>query len=145
MSRGVNEITLIGNLGQDPEVKFTQSGMAVCNLRLAVSENRKVNGEYTDVTEWFNVTVFGKSAESIGQYLNKGSKLYVQGRGQSRTYEKKDGSQGYAFEVVANRTVFLDPPNRGGQSKRGNELQRQTPPQKQGGNDGFYDDSDLPF
>jgi single-strand DNA-binding protein len=107
MSNGVNKATLIGNLGNDPEVRFAQSGNAVCNLRLAISERRKSGDEWKEVTEWVDVVVFGKTAENAGTYLRKGKQVYVEGRIQTRSFEAKDGTTKYRTEVVADRIVFL--------------------------------------
>lgn len=107
MTTGLNRCTLIGNLGQDPLVRYTQSGSAVCNLRLAVSERRKVGEEWKDHTEWFDVVVFGKSGENAGQYLAKGRQVAVDGRLQTRSYKDKDGNEKWKTEVIANEVIFL--------------------------------------
>lgn len=107
MSSGINRVTLVGNLGKDPEVKFLQGGNAVCNLRLAVTERRKFGDDWRDETEWFDVVCFGKTAENAGQYLAKGRQIYVEGRGQTRKWKDKDEKDRYSFEVVANQILFL--------------------------------------
>ena len=142
MSKGVNEVTLVGNIGNDPEVRFGKSGTAVTNLRLAVNERVKDGDGYVDHTEWFSVTVFGKTAEAVGEYLHKGSKLYVKGRGQTRDYTDKDGNERRAFEVVARDVVFLDPPPQKASRapRERNELRESTP-----ANQGFARGEDLPF
>ena len=98
---------LIGNIGQDIEIRHTNSGTAVTNLRLAVNERAKVNGEWGDVTNWFDVVCWGKTAELCGQYLNKGSQVFVIGRLSVRSYEDKTGQKRTKTEVVADDVKFL--------------------------------------
>ena len=78
MARGVNKVILIGNLGRDPELSYTPSGLAVARFTLATTEGRKVEGEWTDETQWHRVVIFGKTAETAGQYLSKGSQVYIE-------------------------------------------------------------------
>lgn len=101
---GVNKVILVGNLGADPDVRHTSTGKAVAELRLATSQ--KVGGE--DVTEWHRIILWEKSAEVAGQYLKKGSKIYVEGRIQTRTYDDKDGVKRYITEIVASTFQMLD-------------------------------------
>ena len=114
MARGINKVILIGNLGADPETRYTQSGGGVANLRLATSENwkDKNTGEMQERTEWHRVVLFGKLAEIAGEYLRKGSKIYVEGRLQTRKWQDKDGRDNYTTEIVANEMQMLD--GRGG-------------------------------
>lgn len=133
MADGVNKVILIGNLGRDPEVRYTQSGSAVTNLRLAVGERKKEGDNWVDHTEWMDVVAFGKTAENCGQYLEKGSKVYVEGRLQTRKWTDKDGNDRYSTEVVAARINFLSMKPKGGGQKQA--------PKK---DDGFHDDN-LPF
>lgn len=112
MSRGVNRVFLIGNLGKDPEVRYSQSGMAVANLTLATTEGVKVDGEWTEKTEWHRLVAFGKTAENINQYLSKGSSIYVEGRLQTRQWEDKEGVTKYTTEIVVNDCKFLGSPDR---------------------------------
>ena len=108
MSAGVNKTILVGNLGRDPEVRYTQGGGAVCNLRLAVTERRKDGDDgWKDHTEWVTVVAFGKTAEKAGQYLQKGRQIYVEGRLQTRSYKDKEGVEKWSTEVVANQVLFL--------------------------------------
>lgn len=100
----VNKVILIGNMGADPELRHTQAGMAVTTVSLATSE--QVNGE--EKTEWHKVTMWDKTAENVAKYMKKGSKLYVEGRLQTRSYEDKEGVMKYMTEVVASRVAFLD-------------------------------------
>ena len=99
---GINKVILIGNLGKDPEVKYMPSGDAVANITLATSEtwNDKSSGEKKEKTEWHRVVFFGKLAEIVGQYLKKGSKIYVEGKLQTRKWQGQDGQDRYTTEVV---------------------------------------------
>ena len=104
----VNKVILVGRLGADPEVKHLQNDRAVCNLSVATSEQwkDKQSGEKKEKTEWHRVTAFGEQAENCGKYLAKGRLVAVQGKLQTRSYEK-DGQKHYATDVVADRVVFL--------------------------------------
>jgi single-strand DNA-binding protein len=155
MASGVNKVILIGNLGKDPEVRYAQSGTAICTLRLAVTERRKDGDGWKDQTEWVDVVTFGKTAENAGQYLQKGRQIYVDGRMQTRQYKDKEGNDKWRTEVVANQVVFLGggergagggarkPANEGGAGTRdGGGMEDAPPPPPADG--GFVDD-DLPF
>ena len=103
----VNKVILVGNLGADPEIRYTQGGQAVCNLRIATSENwNDRDGNRQERTEWHSVSVWGKQAEICGQYLAKGRKVYLEGRLQSREYTDREGVNRRAWDVVANNVVF---------------------------------------
>ena len=98
----INKVTLLGNLGQNPELKYAQNGNAVLNLRMATNDRyRDAKGEWHDRTEWHTVVVFGKSAESLVKKIKKGTLLYVEGRIHSRSYEDKTGVKRYVTEVSA--------------------------------------------
>lgn len=116
--RGVNKVILIGNLGADPQMRYFTDGTAVCNFSMATSESwtDKQTGEKREKTEWHRVTAFRRLAEICGQYLKKGSKVYVEGKLQTRSYEK-EGQTHYATEIVANELQMLD--SRGAQSGGG--------------------------
>jgi single-strand DNA-binding protein len=104
----VNKAILIGNLGRDPELKYTQSGQAVTNFSIATNERWKdKNGETQERTEWHRIVVWGKTAENCVQYLEKGRSVYVEGRLQTREYEDKDGIKRNTTEIVANQVTFL--------------------------------------
>lgn len=104
----VNKVILIGNLGADPELKFTAAGQAICNLSIATSEKwNDKNGEKQEKTEWHRVVAFGKQAEVLSQYLAKGSKIYIEGKIQTRSWEDKDGQTRYSTEVLANSFDFI--------------------------------------
>lgn len=109
MARGVNKAILIGNLGADPEVKYMPSGGAVTNIRLATTETRKdrQTGEQQELTEWHRVVMFGRLAEIAGEYLRKGSQVYLEGRIQTRKWQDRDGNDRYSTEIVANEMQML--------------------------------------
>jgi len=106
--RGVNKVILVGNLGADPETRYSSTGTAVTNFRIATSENwtNKEGGKETR-TEWHRIVSFGKLAEICAEYLNKGKQVYVEGRLQSRSWEDKEGNKRWTTEVVANNIVML--------------------------------------
>ncbi len=103
----LNKVMLIGNVGQDPELRYTPDGNPVANFSIAVNRRRKVGDEYKDETEWFNIVCFSRTAENVNQYLSKGQKVYVEGRFQSSEYVGQDGNQRKSFEVIANDVTFL--------------------------------------
>ena len=105
--KGFNSVQMIGNIGQEIEVRTTNSGTAVTTLRLAVNERAKVNGEWGDVTNWFDVVCWGKTAELCGQYLNKGSSVFSVGRLSVRSFEDKTGQKRTKTEIVAEDVKFL--------------------------------------
>lgn len=109
MGRSVNKVTLIGTLGRDPEVRFMPNGNAVANLSLATDEsyNDKQSGQKVEQTEWHRITVYGKLAEIVQQYLKKGSKAYFEGKLRTREWEK-DGIKRYTTEIIANDMLMLD-------------------------------------
>ena len=116
-TRGVNKVIILGNLGQDPEVRFMPSGSAVANLTLATSETwkDKETGEDKEKTEWHKVAIFGKLAEIAGEYLKKGSKVYFEGQLQTRKWQNKEGQDQYTTEIVVQGFTgvmqMLDSPN----------------------------------
>lgn len=106
---GVNKVILIGNLGSDPELRFTGSGKAVANFRMATNEKWKdKDGKPQERVEWHSIVVWEKPAEIIQKYCKKGSKLYVEGRLQTRSWDDKDGNKRYTTEVVCTDFMFLD-------------------------------------
>ncbi len=110
MARGVNKVILIGNLGNDPEVRYTPSGSAVASVSLATSETwkDKQSGELQDRTEWHRVVFFNRLAEIVGEYLHKGSKIYVEGSLRTRKWQDKSGLDRYTTEIIANEMHMLD-------------------------------------
>ncbi|MBU6153309.1 MAG: single-stranded DNA-binding protein [Bdellovibrionales bacterium] len=104
----INKVILIGNLGQNPEVKHSASGQAICNLSIATNESwTDKNGQKQEKTEWHRVVVFGKLAEICGQYLQKGRQAYIEGKLQTRSWQDKDNQTRYTTEVVAQSVQFL--------------------------------------
>ena len=111
MARGVNKVILIGNLGKDPEMRYTPNGVAVANLTLATSESwkDKTSGEAVEETEWHRVVMFQRLAEIAGEYLKKGSKVYIEGRLQTRKWQDKtSGQDRYTTEIVGDNLQMLD-------------------------------------
>jgi len=109
MARGVNKAILIGNLGNDPDMRYTASGAAVANISIATAESwrDKESGEQQERTEWHRVVAFGRLAEIIGEYLRKGSQVYIEGRIQTRKWQDKEGQDRYTTEIVANELQML--------------------------------------
>jgi single-strand DNA-binding protein len=115
MAGGVNKVILVGNLGADPDMRYTPSGQGVCELRVATSESwNDKNGQRQERVEWHRIVVWGKRAEVCSKYLSKGRQVYVEGRIQTRTYDDKDGNKRYITEVIANDVQFLGGGNREG-------------------------------
>jgi single-strand DNA-binding protein len=115
----VNKVILVGNLGADPELKYTPTSRPLCNLRIATTEVYKdKSGQRQEKTEWHRVTVWGDQAENCNKYLAKGRSVYIEGRLQTRSYDK-DGQKHYATDVVAYRVVFLGSGGGGGEGGRG--------------------------
>ena len=112
----VNMVILLGNVGQDPDVRYTPSGQAVCTISLATNETwTDKNGAKQERTEWHRVVCWGKTAENVGKYVKKGKPIYVQGRLQTREWEK-DGERKFSTEVVADRVQFLGTAPRAGEA-----------------------------
>ena len=110
MARGLNKVMLIGNLGANPEIKYTASGTAIANFNLATAESRKnKDGEREDKTEWHKVVMFGRQAEVCKDYLKKGSKIYLEGRIQTRSWDDQSGQKRYMTEIVGAFMIMLDP------------------------------------
>jgi single-strand DNA-binding protein len=110
MAGSLNKVMIIGRLGQDPELKYTQNGQAVVNLRLATDEGYrdKNTGERVDRTEWHSVVVYGRQAEIVANYLSKGRLAYAEGKLRTRKWQDRDGRDRWTTEVVADRVQFLD-------------------------------------
>ena len=147
-TRGVNKVILIGNLGQDPEVRYMPNGNAVANITLATSESwkDKNSGETQEKTEWHRVVFFRRLAEVVGEYLKKGSKVYVEGRLQTRKWQDNNGQDRYTTEIVADQMQMLDSRGGGSAAFEGRPAQQSapaasSPPPMQ--DDGF--DDDIPF
>lgn len=127
MARGVNKVILIGNVGQDPEVRFMPNGNPVANIRLATSESwtDKQSGQKNERTEWHPVVLFNKLAEITQQYVKKGSRLYIEGKLQTRKWQAQDGSDRYTTEIVASDIQMLDSKPQGQQSNQQTGYQSQ--------------------
>ena len=124
----LNKVILIGRLGRDPEVRYMPNGEAVCNFSVATSETwNDRNGQRVERTEWHNITMYRKLAEIAGQYLKKGSQVYLEGRIQSRKYQGKDGIERTAYEIIANEMKMLG----GGNSEQQAQAEAPTPPRRQ--------------
>lgn len=156
---GLNKVMLIGHLGRDPEIRYSQQGSAMVNFSLATSEQwtDRNTGEKNEKTEWHNIKVFGKPAEVCEKYLSKGSQIYVEGRLQTRTYEK-EGQTHYITEIIVQNFQFLGGGRQGSQGgsgyqggsggytqdDRGGSNQFQNPTTPGGGRSDIQDD-DIPF
>jgi single-strand DNA-binding protein len=116
MAEGLNRVTLIGNLGQDPELRFTQSNQGVLSLRMATTESYFDNTtkERKERTEWHSIVIWGKRGEALNKILSKGSRICVEGRLQTRSWEDKQGAKRYTTEVVANNVLLLGGRGEGG-------------------------------
>ena len=157
MARGINKVILVGNLGADPEVRYTTSGAAVTNIRLATSETwrDKQSGEQQERTEWHRVVFFGKLAEIAGEYLRKGRQVYVEGSIRTRKWQGQDGQDRYTTEVVGNEMQMLGGSGGAGSASGGGKPKASTdtpdfaPPEQSGGQPGGQAppdfDDDVPF
>jgi len=134
MARGINKVILIGNLGKDPEVRYTTSGSAVTNITLATSESwkDKNTGETQERTEWHRIVFFNRLAEIAGEYLKKGSKVYIEGSLRTRKWQGQDGQDRWTTEIVANEMQMLDSRSDGDTSFNQDNQQSQQSQQPQG-------------
>lgn len=156
MARGINKVILIGNLGRDPEVRYTPNGGAIANITVATTDQwkDKQTGQNQDRTEWHRVVMFGRLGEIAGEYLKKGSQVYIEGRLQTRKWQDKDGNDRYTTEIVANDMQMLG--GRGGPSGTA-EFGHDESPYEATGSQGAsrstspapsssgFDDDDIPF
>ncbi len=164
---GINKVILIGNLGKDPEVRYLPNGTAVANITVATSETwkDKQTGEQKEQTEWHRVTFFRRLAEIVGEYLRKGSKVYIEGKLQTRKWQGQDGQDRYTTEIIADQMQMLDskgggstaytprPQNQQNQSapqqnqsapQQNQSAPQQAPQSTSNMDDGFLDE-DIPF
>jgi single-strand DNA-binding protein len=138
---GLNRVQLIGHLGQDPELKYTGSGAAVVNFSLATNENYKdANGQLVERTEWHRLVAYRKLAELFAEYLKKGSKVFMEGKLQTRSWDDKDGNKRYTTEIIVEDFIFLDSKGSGG--GQGQRQAADTPAEPQGPEPSV---PDLPF
>ena len=135
MARGINKVILVGNLGADPETRYSSSGSAITSIRIATSESwrDKQSGEQQERTEWHRVKFFGKLAEIAGEYLRKGSQVYVEGSLRTDKYTGQDGIERYSTDIIANEMQMMG--GRGGEGGGGGSRGGERAPR--GGNDGF--------
>jgi single-strand DNA-binding protein len=147
MARGVNKVILIGNLGKDPEVRYMPSGSAVANVTLATSEQwkDKQSGERQERTEWHNIVFFNRLAEIAGEYLKKGSKVYVEGSLRTRKWQDKNGVDRYTTEIVVNDMQMLDGRGVAVDSSGGKEAQPASQPRETAAAGAGEFDDDIPF
>ena len=165
MARGVNKVILIGNLGDDPELRYTGSGTAVCNMSLATNETyTDSDGNEVQNTEWHDVVAWGRLGEICNEYLQKGSQVYFEGKLQTRSWDDQDGNTRYSTDVKAREMMFLDSNRQGGVDTDGFNQdkghkdedfdQRRQPQEQPAGPSGsqsgdeeetFEPDDDLPF
>ena len=148
MARGVNKVILVGNLGQKPEIRYTQTDSAVANPSLATSESwkDKETGEQREKTEWHRIVYFGKLAEIAEQYLDKGSKVYVEGKLQTRKWQDKEtGADRYTTEIVGNELTMLDSKNSSGMNEmnESQNFERNTGQSDKAQED--FNEDDIPF
>lgn len=132
MARGINKVILIGNLGNDPEVKYLPSGGAVANFTVATSESwtDKATQQKKEETEWHKIVIYQRLAEIAGEYLRKGSKVYLEGKLKTRKWQDKDGVERYTTEIVANELQMLDGKQADQQSQSPQQQRPQQPPQQ---------------
>ena len=153
----VNKVILVGNLGRDPELKYTPNGTAVANFTLATNEKWKDReGKEVEATEWHRITVFGKLAEICGEYLHKGRQIYLEGKIRSRTYKDREGVEKTVYEIRADNMVMLGKGDGGGPRSEGASRGDGAPrgegaPKPDGGSrpaagaDPEFSDEDIPF
>jgi single-strand DNA-binding protein len=151
----VNKVILVGNLGRDPETRYTTSGDAVTNIRLATTDTWKDKaGEKQERTEWHNIVFYGRQAEIAGEYLKKGRQIYVEGRLQTRKWQDKEGQDRYTTEIIADRMQMLGSREAGAASAAGEPVERAPAAEPRGGGKGAPPaakknvddlDDDIPF
>lgn len=141
MSKGVNKVIIIGNCGKDPEIRYTQNNQAIANFSVATSMSwkDKQTGEQKEATEWHRCVAYRKLADVIGQYVKKGSKLYCEGRLQTRKWQGQDGVERYTTEIIVTDMQMLDGRSQSDSAQQ--NIQESNPPAF----DPNEDDSDIPF
>lgn len=145
----VNKAIILGNIGKDPEVRYTASGEAICNITVATSESwkDKATGEKKELTEWHRISFFGKLAEICGQYLKKGSQVYVEGSIRTRKWTDKDGQERYTTEIRGDEMKMLGSKSDGGQRNQDSEPTDYAPAPAKNKPKPSFDDlgDDIPF
>ena len=152
MARGVNKVILVGNLGNDPDMKYTAGGAAIARISIATTDswNDKQTGEKQERTEWHRVVFFGRLAEIVGEYLRKGSQVYVEGRLQTNKWQDQNGQDRYTTEIIANEMQMLGArgadagsrPQQGGGFRNNPQAQQAQAPSQ---DDSDFADDDIPF
>ncbi len=146
----VNKAILVGNLGADPELKTTKSGLTICRLRLATSERVKDGEQWRDHTEWHRVVLFGRTADNAGRFLKKGGSVYIEGRIRTSSWENDKGEKRYSTEVIGDVMRFVGGRNAGGDAQRPAAqaqpaARHDAPAWGNGGGRAVQSDSDIPF
>lgn len=153
MARGINKVIIVGNTGNDPELRYTANNSAVANISIATSESwkDKATGENNERTEWHRIVFFNRLAEIVGEYVKKGSKLYIEGSLRTRKWQDQNGQDRYTTEIVANEMQMLDS-RMGGAQEAPNQYNQATSapapssPQPTAATEGApFDDDDIPF
>lgn len=149
MGRGINKVILVGNLTRDPEIRYAASGSAIANISVATSEKwkDKQTGQDQERTEYHRVVMFNRLGEIAGEYLKKGSQVYIEGKLQTRKWQDSDGNDKYTTEIVANEMQMMGSSGGGSSGGQGSQGQQQSAPQQQN-NSGFDNDEfsdDIPF
>ncbi len=147
MARGINKVIIVGNLGQDPDTRYSPSGAAVTNFTVATNESwkDKETGEQKDRTEWHKITMFGRLAEVSAEYLRKGSQVYIEGKLRTEKWKDKDGNERYTTKIIADEMQMLGGRGGGGAPMQDSGASQGAPPSPppQGSSDEF--DDDIPF
>jgi single-strand DNA-binding protein len=141
----LNKVMIIGRLGHDPELRYTQSNTAVCNFRVATDESwtDRQSGERKESTEWHRIVVWGRQAETCDRYLSKGRMVFVDGSLRTREWEDRDGNRRWTTEIVARRVLFLD--SRGDNARAGGSEEPPPPSDADAGFDPSFSDDEIPF
>jgi single-strand DNA-binding protein len=147
MARGINKVILIGNLGADPEVRYMPSGSAVTNIRVATTESFKdrETGQQQERTEWHSIAMFGRLAEIAGEYLRKGSQVYIEGRLRTRKWQDKQGNDRYSTEVIADEMQMLGGRGGGAAASADTGQGEPTPRRRAAAEAVSEPDDDIPF
>ena len=142
----VNKVILVGNLGRDPEVRNMPNGDAVCNFSIATTDSWKdKNGQKQERTEWHNIVMYRRLAEIAGQYLKKGTPVYLEGKLQTRKWQDRDGNDRYTTEIIADQMQMLGSRGDGGGQSGGGQAPRQQQQSAPSGGNGNVPDDDIPF
>lgn len=143
MSKGINKVIIVGNVGQEPEVRYPPNGNAVTSLSVATSETwkDKESGEAQEKTEWHKIVFYSRLAEIVGEYVHKGSKIYVEGKLQTRKWQDKDGNDRYTTEIIAKEMQMLDSTGEG----KPKPVKQHKASTQEAAPISDFDDQDIPF